>query len=271
MRLIQLARELTRLRDQAGITREQVCDALGISSPTLSRIENAGTAISPDTVAALVELYGRPDRKAALVELARDTQKRGWWQAFRDVFPTAYVGLENDASAIWTFEPLVVPGLLQTPGYARAIIESSPSPIPEETEERRVQARIARQALLTRGNPPELHAILGEAVLHQVVGGSGIMRLQVLHLWEMAQRKQVTVQIVPFAAGAHRGLDGSFSILAFAEIGMEIGFTEGPGGSIYLESQASLAEINLRRESIQQVALSPKESEEMLRTFADRI
>lgn len=270
VRLIQLSRELRRLREETGTSREHVCEATGMSSPTLSRIENAGTTISPQTVSDLLDIYGvASELRDSLMQLARDAQKRGWWQAYRDVFKGAYVGLEHEASGIFVFEPTLVPGLLQIGEYVRAIVTGTPSPTPDETEDRRVQARIARQALLTRATPPGMHFVIGEAVLCQMVGGSGVMRRQISHLWEMAQRGTVTLQIVPFTAGAHPGLDGSFTILTFDEVGMEIGYAEGPGGGIYLESQADLAEINLRRESILTVALSTKETEEMLRDFAD--
>lgn len=271
VRLLQLARELARLRDEAGITREQVCDATGISSPTLSRIENAGTTINPQTVAELLDLYGVPAaRKAALIELAKNAQKRGWWLAYRDVLKGGYVGMEHEASDIFAFEPLIIPGLLQTGEYIRALISASPHSSPDESDERRVQARIARQALLTRAEPPRMHFVLGEAALHQLVGGAEVMRRQLVHLWDLAQRDHVTIQIVPFSAGAHRSMEGSFTMLTFADLGMEIGYTEGPGGGIYLESQADLAEINLRRESLHKVALSPIDSAEVLRDFADR-
>jgi transcriptional regulator with XRE-family HTH domain len=271
VRLIQLARELKRLREEVGTSREDVIAATGISSPTLSRAENAATAISPDTVSALLDLYGVTDElRDSLMQLARDAQKRGWWQAYRGVFKGAYVGLEDEASAIWTFEPLVVPGLLQTGDYMRALVSVSPSAV-GETDELRVQARSGRQNLLTRPTPPETHFVIGEAVLHQAVGNAKVMQRQISHLWQMSERDRVTIQVVPFAAGAHHGLDGSFTILGFAQAGMEIGHVEGPGGSLLLESQTDLKEINLRRQSIHKVACSPEESAEMLRDFADRI
>lgn len=271
MRLKQLGNELLRLRGEAGISREQVADATGISSPTLSRIENAVTTISPDTVAKLVDLYGRPDLKADLIELAKTAQKRGWWHSYRDVFKGAFVGFEYEADGIWTFEPLVAPGLTQIPDYMRALVQASPSPIPDETEDRRVEARSTRQSnLLSRRQPPQMTFVLGEAVLHQEVGGREVLSRQISHLWDMSQRSNITVLIVSFSAGAHHGLDGGFTVLSYGEIGMEIAFVEDAGGNIYLESQSELAGITLRRESILKAALSPIESAEMLRDFADR-
>lgn len=271
VRLTHLGNELKRLREEAGTSLEEVKDATGISTPTLSRIEHAKTTISPETVGALVELYGRSDLKSDLVDLAKTAEKRGWWHSYRDVFKGAYVGFEYEADGIWTFEPLVVPGLCQTPDYMRALIQASPSPVPDETEDRRVEARTTRQSnLFSRRKPPEMAFVVGEAVLHQLVGGADVMRQQLVHLWDMSQRPNVTVLVVPFVAGAHYGLEGGFTILSFNEISMKIGYEEGPGGDIYLESQAELAGINLRRESILKAALSPIESAEMLRDFADR-
>lgn len=272
MRLIQLGNELKRLRSEAGITREEVEDATGISSPTLSRIENAKTTVSADTVVKLLSLYGRTDRSAALVALAKEAQKRDVWLPYRDILKGPYVGLESEADEIFTFEPLLVPGLAQIPEYIRALVASAtPASDRNETEERRIQARMARQALLTRPSPPTVHFVIGEAVLHQLVGGAEVMSRQISHLWELGQRANATVQVLPFSAGAHRSLDGGFTELTYREAEMVIAYAENPAGGFLLENMADLAEINLRKESLRKVALSSKESAEMLRTFADRI
>lgn len=270
-RLIQLGSELKRLRDQMSLSLDEASEATGISTPTLSRIENAKTTVNPKAVEDLVEFYGRPDLLEALVDLAKNAGKRGWWHSYRDVFKGAFVGFEYDADASWYWEPLVVPGPAQTPEYMRALIRASPSPIPEETEDRRVEAQTTRQSnLFTRRRPPEMTFVIGEAVLHQLVGGEEVLRQQILHLWDLSQKPNVTVMIVPFSAGAHYGLEGGFAVLSYGEIDMEIGYEEGPGGDIYLESQSELAGINLRRESILKAALSPIESAKVLRDFADR-
>lgn len=272
-RLIHLACELKELRIHAGLTPKQVCDGTGISAPTFSRIERALTTIPSATVKLLLDLYGvASPQRDALIQLAKDSTRRGWWQQYGDVFHGGFVGLEDEASDVFVFEGLLVPGLLQTPDYHRALIRAMDREHSQpEIVERWVQGRTARQALVTRPNAPNLHFVLGEAVIRQAVGGPKVMRAQLSALWDASNRANVTLQIVPFSAGAHGGLDGGFTILSFQDYDMEIGYTEGPAGYLYLESSEAVQGINVRRRSLLKEALSSKESADLLRGVVDSV
>jgi len=272
-RLIHLARELKSLRLHARLTPKQVCDGIGLSAPTFSRIERALTTITPATVKKLLDLYGvASPQRDALIQLAKDSTRRGWWQQYGDVFRGGFVGLEDEASDAFVFEGLLVPGLLQTPDYHRALIRAMDQEHAQpETVERWVQGRTARQALVTRPNAPNLLFVLGEAVIRQMVGGPAVMRAQLSALWDASNRANVTLQVIPFTATAHGGLDGGFTILSFKDYDMEIGYTEGPAGYLYLESSVDVQGINVRRESLLEKALPSKESADLLREVADSV
>lgn len=262
MRSRQLARELRELRENQNLSPKEAANSLGWSLAKISRIENARVTVSTADVANAIELYGGVDsgQRAALIQLAREAQKRGWWTDYNDVFKGAYAALEDEASTICAFEPLLVPGLLQTGDYARTVIEGWQSRRADQSTDRRVQARLARQALLTRPDAPQMHFVLGEAVLRQQVGGTKIMQEQLVALWEASTRPNVTIQVVPFTATAHYGLDGSFVRMGFEDAQMQIAYAEGQGGGIYLESRSDLEDINDRWDGILSVALSPQAS-----------
>lgn len=269
-RQMLLSAELRRLREESGMSRQDAMDSLGWSPTKISRIENGKVSVDLADVEAAIELYGGVGEAdyARLIKLATDGSRRGWWDAYKDVFKSALPAMEDTASWIWTFEPLIIPGLLQTGEYARALINASP--LPGQDGDRRVQGRTARQAVVTRANAPDLHFVVGEAVLHQQVGGPSVMRGQLSSLWESAHRDNITIQVVPFATGAHFGLEGGFTVFGFSDPDVKIARTEGPGGSIYLESVADLKEIDQRRRGIMDVALTSAESVELFRQHADQ-
>lgn len=265
-----LARRLKELRIEAGVSVKDVCAHLGISQPTVVRIEDASVSITPTRVEQLLELYGVPLAiRSDLIRTAKEASKHGLWQAGADIWPSGYVNLERDADSIFAFELAYVPGLLQTDEYYRALLRAGmDEPQDPDEIERKVSGRIGRQSLLTRDDAPQLHVVLGEAVLRQVVGGPQLMRRQLLHLCEASNRPNVTVQVVPFVAGAYPGLEGCFTILTFDEYGMQVGYTEGPAGHIYSETPPALAGINVRREGVLKAALSPSASVAFLRKAA---
>lgn len=266
MRQLRLSNELKRLRREARCSQKDVRAATGISEPNLSRIENARLTITPADVERILELYGAPVAvRAELVRIAEEASRHGLWQGAADIWPSGFVSLEIDATGIFTFELALVPGLLQIPEYYRALIRASENGSQDPTEiERKVAGRIGRQALMSRENPPLLHAVIGETVVRQMVGGPEVMRKQLLALAEVSERPNVTLQVVPLTVGAFPGLDGPFTILDFATYDMQIGYTEGPGGHIYLESALDLSRINVRREGVLKAALSPSESADLL-------
>ena len=210
-----LGRQLQALREKAGLSYEQAAEAIYSSPWTIRRMERAEGGLKPLTVKSLLMAYGVTDAGEidTFLSLSREASSPGWWHSYDDVLPPWFrvaVGLEESASLIRAYEPQVVPGLLQTEGYIRAITAASfPGATKEETE-RRVALRLARQQLLTRPSPPEYWVVLDETVLRRPVGGQQVMRAQLAHLIEAAGRPNVTVQVIPFAAGWHPALYGMF-------------------------------------------------------------
>lgn len=272
-RQMRLAAELREIRESRGKSRREVFEALGWSESKMSRIESAKIGISEEDLVSLLDLYGGVDNahRAALLELGRQASRRGWYSSYDDVFQTAFPVLEDESTAMWLWDPNIVPGLLQTTAYTRALLAAGSARDPQ-TAERRVEARKHRQAILVRPQPPVIEVFIGEPVLHWQVGGPGVLREQLLALWDLPTKMpNVSVQVVPFSAGSHYGLEGPLTIFSF-EGGAEIGYTEtGLGSGTYLESAADLAEINLRRESIQTAALTPQQSAEKIARAADAI
>src|SRR5437764_9696656 len=212
----RLASELRRLREAAELTIDEVGEKLECSASKISRIETGHVGVTPRDVRDMLELYGMTgDEREALVQLAREARRQGWWHAYKEVFTGTFVGLEADASSLRAFQPLLVPGLLQTETYARAVIRAMRPDADESEIQRRVAARTARQELLIEENPPAFWAVIDEAVLHRVVGGPDVMAHQTRRLAEAAQMPHVTIQVVPFGAGAHPGMEGPFLVLGF--------------------------------------------------------
>jgi transcriptional regulator with XRE-family HTH domain len=262
----RLARELRKLREGQGLTLQEVADRLDWSRATVSRLETGQTRPRPGDIADLLSLYGvsSPDRDA-LINLARDAGQRGWWTAYADVFAGSYVALEDEASRIRTWDPQLIHGLLQTVDYARAVITSGRMlPGPAEIE-RRIAARVARQALLDRDTAPHLHMIFDQAVLARPIGGAAVMGAQFAALAQAAARPRVTIQILPFSAAAHAGLDGRFTILSYPDpADPDIAYVEGTMGDVYLESTEEIAKHGTRFERIEAAALTPEESAHLI-------
>jgi transcriptional regulator with XRE-family HTH domain len=220
----RLAAELKRLRTGAGLTGEQVAERLSPlgrwSASKVSRIETGRVAVHHGDVADLLDLYGLTGGplRDELVEIARESGKRGWWQSYRDVLPghiTPILDFEASSSAIRFVHNQLVPGLLQTPAYARALIRScNPDAEPDQVD-RLVSLRLDRQKVLERADPPRLWVILDEAALRRPVGGGQAMREQLRKLAEQSEAAYTVVQVIPFQAGEHTGLDMPFTILSF--------------------------------------------------------
>lgn len=264
----RLARELRRLRELQGLTLQDVADRLGWSRATVSRLETGQTR--PRDVAELLDLYGitSPDRDA-LLTLSREARQMGWWTAYVDVFSGSYVGLEDESSEIRNWDAQLIHGLLQTEAYSRAVI-SAGRMLPSEADvDRRITARKQRQALLDRSDAPALHVILDEAVIRRPIGGEVVMRDQLSALLEATERPNVTLQVVPYAKGAHAGLDGCFTILSFPDpADPDIAYVDGTMGDVYIESAEAITQHRNRFERIESEALSPAES---VRLIADAV
>ncbi|HCU93950.1 MAG TPA: transcriptional regulator [Actinobacteria bacterium] len=215
-----LGRQLQALREKAGMSYEQAAEAIYSSEWTVRRMERAEGGLKPLTVKSLLMAYGVTDVREidAFLALSRDASKPSWWHSYDDVLPSWFriaVGLEESASLIRAYEPQVVPGLLQTPDYIRAISTASFPGATEEETQRRVALRLARQEFLTRPGAPDYWVVLEETVLRRPVGGPKVMRAQLAHLIEAAGRPNVTIQVIPFAAGWHPALYGMFNIFRF--------------------------------------------------------
>ncbi|MEV8506784.1 helix-turn-helix transcriptional regulator [Actinoplanes sp. NPDC051475] len=267
----RLGAELRRYRDAAGVTIDVVADRLGCSPSKVSRIETGHTSATPRDVKDMLDIYGVAGAPSdELVQIAREARQKGWWHPFSTVLTGAYVGLEAAAKSIRAYEQQVVPGLLQTDKYAIAMIRAARLGDSEQEIEQRVRVRMARQALLIQDDPIDLWVVLDEAVLSRPVGGDEVMRDQLLRLGEMTELPNVTLQILPFAVGAHAGMDGTFAILDFPDAeDPNVVFAENATGGLFLEKTDELRKYNSIFDTIRATALSPEESRNMILMLAE--
>jgi transcriptional regulator with XRE-family HTH domain len=216
----QLAMDLRRLRAATGRTIDDVARHLECSAAKVSRMETGAVRVGISDLRAVLELYGVIGaERDALVVLARQSRRRGWWREFVDVVPPGsetFYGLEDGAATIGQYSTSLVPGLLQTAEYAEALI-GSVSGVPDAVRRRRVDLRLRRQQLLARAQPPTVTMLLDEAVLRREVGGAAVLAGQVAHLLETARRPHVRLQVLPFAAGAHPAAGVNFTLFGFAD------------------------------------------------------
>ena len=263
----RLGNELRGLRERAGLTIDVVADRLDFSSSKVSRIETGHTGASAADVRAMAGLYGLDDQAAdALVQIARDAKAKGWWLQYGKILIGRYVGLEAGASKIYSFEAQVVPGLLQLPDYTRLLIRAARPHLTDEELDDRIRIRDKRRALIDKDeNPIDLWAIIDEAVLHRQVGGASLMRQQIERLQMVAERPNVTLQVIPFGGGAHAGMDGSFSILEYEdEADPDVVFAENAAGGLFMEKDEDLRRYRFVFDRLQASALSPELSAEFL-------
>ncbi|MBW8483945.1 helix-turn-helix domain-containing protein [Actinomadura parmotrematis] len=260
----RLARELRDLRERAALSHEEAARRLGWSRQKIMRIEKAITKANPHDLNAILELYGvTSPKREALVQLSRDAWKRGWWTAYRDIYAGTYLSLEDEAARFREWQPQAVPGLLQTPDYAREVIKSFTTD--EAHIERRLAARVTRRSLLSRDPAPRFHAVLDEAILFRLVGGREVMRTQVESLLADGRRPNVALQILPFAVGRHPGLDGGFTILSFEEgVDPDIAYLETTAGDLYIEAEDDVDRCRVRFKDLSALALSPDETRRRL-------
>jgi transcriptional regulator with XRE-family HTH domain len=265
----RLARELRSRREDAGMTLDQAAAALGWNRFKLGRIEAGRTRATAADVGRILDLYGTEDSvHAVLVQLARDAGRRGWWTAYSGVFTGGYVALENEASEIRTYHVQLVPGLLQTEDYARAVISAGVPDDPEEAN-KRLHARMARKTLLSRPDAPSLRAVLSESTLRQLIGGPRVMHDQLIELDRVTQRANVAIRVLPFRVGARAGVEGSFVILGYADpLDPDIGYSEGIYGNVYIEGADHVARCNAEFDAIWNAALNEEESKTFIAAIA---
>jgi transcriptional regulator with XRE-family HTH domain len=267
----RLGVELRRHREAAGVTIDVVADRLGCSTSKVSRIETGHTSAASRDVQDMLDIYGVSDEvKSELVEIAREARQKGWWHPYSTVLNGAYVGLEAAARSIRTYEQQVVPGLLQSEAYAIAMIRAARLGDTDQQIEQRVRVRMGRQSLLIQDDPIDLRVVLDEAVMSRPVGGDDVMRDQLLRLIDAARLPNVTLQILPFAAGAHAGMDGTFAILEFEEDrDADVVFAENATGGLFLEKVEELRKYNSIFETIRATALDPEQSIEMIELLVE--
>ena len=275
VRARRLRRELKRLRNDAGLNVDQAGRRAGLSGPTISRIESGKRGVTVDEAEKLLDAYQVPvPQQREYLDMAERAAERGWWQAYGSALTDAtqtQIALEEDATTITNFEPVVVPGLLQTAAYARAVISTGWMQAAREVEAK-VGARMARQAILSKPDPPRLLAILDEAVLHREVGGRDVMARQLRQLLDTATTQpNVTILVIPFTAGAHAGTEGPFAIMEFrVEPGAVL--LEGKTTDLFLEEDDEIAAYLDTASRLQQSALEADDSvaliEQVLREMA---
>lgn len=269
----RLAGELRRHREALGLTLDEVAEQLEWSNAKISRIENARVGVLPRDVKYLLNVYAvEGEVREVLLTLAREARQKGWWHSYGEAVPPwfeVYVGLESDAVTMDAYESEHVPGLLQTADYARSIFQAFP--IDDEAEiDKRVDLRMARTKRLAAPGAPKFWVVLNEAVIHRCVGGVQTMRSQLDHLRDMAKLPNVTIQVLPFDAGAHPAMSGAFTILGFPEpTDPKVVFMEGQTGGLYLEKSHEIDRYSLAFDHLRAAALRPSDSQALVGRIAD--
>ena len=265
-----LGAQLRRLREERGITLEDAGDVIRASGSKMSRLETGRVGFKDRDIADLLTFYEVTDeqKRSALQELARSASAHGWWHDYSDVLPAwfeAYIGLEEAATSIRAYEIQFVPGLLQTEDYARAVTLLGHDGAPAAEIDQRVELRMARQALLTGPQPTHLWAVLDEAVLRRPAGRPGVMRRQLQHILQVAERPNVTIQVIPFAAGAHAAAGGPFSILRFSERDLpDVVYLEQLTSALYLDKRETVDHYLAVMENLCVEALPASDSMQMI-------
>ncbi len=265
LRSRRLRAHLRKLREEHGLTLAQAAKQVDWTGAKLSRIENGQRGAHPNDVRALADVYGvTGEEREALITLAREARQRGWWQPYGSALPygfATYVGLESEASRIATYEPELVPGLMQTEDYARAQMRAAPISEPEQEIDKRIAVRMTRQRRFTEPNPPVFWVILNDAAVRRQVGGRKTLRDQLDRLIELAQAPTVTLQVLPFTAGAHPAGHGPFTILGFPEPeDLDVAYVEYLTGRVFLEEPEEMSRYTLVLNHLRARAFSADES-----------
>ncbi|MFD5471219.1 helix-turn-helix domain-containing protein [Streptomyces sp. NPDC127105] len=268
----RLGQELRKLRENRGMTAEEVAERLLVSQSKISRLENGRRSISQRDVRDLCGVYEVEDHRIvdSLMQMAKDSRQQGWWHSFGDIPYSVYIGLETDAASLRIYDPQVVPGLLQTRQYAEALIAGAlPETAPVDIE-KRVQVRMRRQERISAAeNPLRLWTVLDEAALRRVVGSPALMREQLEHLVEQTRLPHVTVQVIPFEMGAHPGLNGQYAILEFPDTAdSSVVYIEGVTSDLYLEKANDVQKYSVMYEHLRAQALNVEQSRQFIANIA---
>ncbi|MEV7615062.1 helix-turn-helix transcriptional regulator [Streptomyces sp. NPDC089799] len=283
----KLGEELRALRDRSGLTSGEAARIVGWHQSKISRIETGRSGVKPEDVRLLLDAYGGVgERERALLEAlsvsaagpaaGADTGRgRQWWHDYRGLLPQEYrdfISLEAGARSARTVELSVVPGLLQTPAYARAVTRAALGGLPEPKVDALVDVRLARQSVLRADPPLELDAVLDEAVLRRQIGGPEVMAEQLWHLVDVAALPHVRLQVLPFSVGGHLGLTGPFVIFSFPNIAdLDVVVLDHLTSSLYLERKEDLEAYGAAFRTIQSHALPPQDSSELISGIAGSV
>jgi transcriptional regulator with XRE-family HTH domain len=264
---------LRKAREARELTQRQAADALDWSLSKLVRIEAGSVGVSTTDLRALLQLYEITDKAEVerLIGMARATRRRPWFSKYQRILNPAfaqYLGYETSAGSIHGFQPLTIPGLLQTDDYGRAILAANRVSDVEE----RIELRVARQELLDREDCPEISYVLDEAAFRRQVGGAAVMRSQLRHLKEVTDHPKISLQVVPFTAGAHPAMSGSFTVLQFADWEEDVLYLETARGSVVSrEDQELVAEYVESFDLLRAMALEPNETAELIDTLIGQL
>ncbi|MFC4062572.1 helix-turn-helix domain-containing protein [Planomonospora corallina] len=274
---ILLGSQLRRLREARGLTREEAGHLIRGSESKISRMELGRVGLRERDVADLLTFYGVEDEeaRAAVMDLLARANEPGWWHRFNDLLPgwfQTYVGLEEAASRIRTYEVQFVPGLLQTREYARAVITAGSAGIAPEEIARRVDLRMERQHVLERSDGPFLWAVIDEAALRRPIGGAEVMRAQLEHLMDLMHRPDITIQVMPFSYGGHSAEGGAFSILRFHDEELpDVVYVEQLASALYLDKREDVDRYGAVMERLCAVSTTPDETVDLLKRVIKEI
>lgn len=268
-----VAAELRNLREKRGLSCAEVARILGVSASKISRIETGNSGMQVDDVAALLGFYQVPDeRREELLDLLQRGSQKGWWQRQAGLphLWRTLIDLENKSTRLLNYEPLVIPGLLQTSEYSAAMIKGTDPALGSGELDNLVASRMARQALLTRTSAPLFLAVIHETALRVPVGAPGVMKRQLRHLLTVSERPNVGLRIVPISAGANAGLRGPFVILEFLDEPTLV-FVENHDTGIFLEDEADVERYRVALRNILNLALPPDGSAELVAAVATEL
>ncbi|MEU6057183.1 helix-turn-helix transcriptional regulator [Streptomyces sp. NPDC047097] len=272
-RLRRLAREMRRLRSEAGLTREEIAASTAINQATLYRLEYAKGRPQKRTLLTLLKEYGvEESQREAILALSSQADEQGWLRPYHADLPdelVGYISFESEARSVRNYESLFIPGLLQTEDYARAVIRGVLPTVTAMEVEQRVQARIERQSVFEKDQPLELWAIVDEAALRRVVGNPKIMAEQLDHLVKVAAEPHVTLQVIPFGGGAHPGMLGGFVVMDFPDPDdPQLAYTETASGELFLEADEDIRRCGQSFDHLRALALSPGHSASLITSMA---
>ncbi|MBB2910899.1 transcriptional regulator with XRE-family HTH domain [Streptosporangium becharense] len=263
--------QLRRLREAKGLSREEAGHLIRGSESKISRMELGRVGLRERDVADLLTFYGVEEgaARSAIMDLLRRANEPGWWHRFSDLLPSwfqTYVGLEEAASRIRTYEVQFVPGLLQTREYARAVITAGSAGIAPEEISRRVDLRMERQQVLGRPDGPFFWAVIDEAALRRPIGGAEVMRAQLEHLLDLMRQPNITIQIMPFSFGGHSAEGGAFSVLRFNDSELpDVVYVEQLASALYLDKREDVDRYSEVMERLCAVSTTPGETVDILR------